>query len=106
MNQESMPLDLTMDNPQGSKKESAPRNKLQVMFILLLNEKKVLLSDVSRATGIHLSTLQDWYKGQSDYHFADIRLLKLARYFNVSLEFLLFGIRPGEEIDHLTMVAN
>lgn len=90
----------------SAKKESVARNKLQVIFIMLLNQKGVLLSDVSRATGIPLSTLQDWYKGQSDYHFADIRLLKLARYFNVSMEYLLFGIHPGEEIEHLMNLAN
>ena len=80
---------------EAKKKESI--NCLQDMFIELLDSRRVQLADVQKGTGIAWGTLHGWYCGDVTSQLADKNLLKLAQYFNVSLEYLCFGIGDDSE---------
>lgn len=55
----------------------------------LMSEKKLSIAEVSRETEIPSSTLSEWCNGREPL-FSD-NLIKLANYFNVTLEQLLTG---------------
>lgn len=97
MSAETIPMfeNLPMDNPDAKKKFSTPDNRLQEMMIILIARRKVQLVDIHEATEIPWSTLMSWYRGIAKGQVADKRLLKLAQYFGVTLEYLCFGI--GED---------
>ena len=59
------------------------------IYLKLLKEKGVKTADVCRATGIVSSTFSDWKKGKSAPK--QDKLMKIANYFNVSLEYLMTG---------------
>lgn len=67
-------------------------NCLQDQFIELLNSRKVELAEVQRATKIPWGTLQGWYAGDVNCQMADGNLLALARFFNVTVDYLVYGI--------------
>lgn len=75
------------------------------IFMDLLNSKGEKVVDVCNATGIAQPTFSDWKKGKSRPN-AD-KLLLIAQYFKVSVEFLLTGKdtkckdKCGEEISTL-----
>ena len=56
-------------------------------FEKLLAEKNVTAYQVSQATGIASATLSEWKKGT--YTPKADKLLKLAEYFGVSIEYFL-----------------
>lgn len=90
--------DLPMDNPSAAVK---PVNCLQDMFIELINERRVELADIQKGTGIPWSTLHGWYIGDVKSQMLDKNVLKLAQFFNVSLEYLAFGIGPESKEDEV-----
>jgi hypothetical protein len=98
MKDENLTL-LSMDEmPVTDEKEEKPRvNCLQEMFIELLDERKLQLVDVQKGTEIPWGTIYAWYCGDVRAQLADRNLLKLAQFFNVSLEYLCFGI--GEDFE-------
>lgn len=55
----------------------------------LLDEKGLKNADVSRATGISNMTLSDWKNGKTTPK--QDKLLKIADYFGVSLDYLMTG---------------
>ncbi len=57
------------------------------IFLELLSRKGVRAADVSKATGINPSTFSDWKSGKSSPK--QEKLVKIAAYFNVSVDFLL-----------------
>lgn len=59
------------------------------IYLKLLKEKGVRTSDVCKATGIVASTFSDWKKGKSAPK--QEKLMKIADYFGVSLEYLMTG---------------
>jgi transcriptional regulator with XRE-family HTH domain len=59
------------------------------IFNQLLEKSGVKAIDVSRATGIPSSTFTDWKKGRSVPK--QEKLLKIADYFNVSIDYLMNG---------------
>lgn len=59
------------------------------IYLKLLEEKGVKTSDVCKATGIVASTFSDWKKGKSTPK--QEKLMKIADYFGVSLEYLMTG---------------
>ncbi len=65
------------------------------VFAELMKERGVTALDVSKATGIHTSTLTDWKKGR--YTPKEDKRRKIADYFGVSLEYLDTGIVPTDE---------
>lgn len=58
-------------------------------FEVLLKNAGVKVADVTRATGISSTVFSEWKKGKSQPK-AD-KLRKIADYFNVSLDYLMFG---------------
>ena len=56
-------------------------------FEKLLKEKSVIVAEVSLATGISASTFSDWKAGKS-YPKVD-KLYKIARYFQVGMEYFM-----------------
>lgn len=58
-------------------------------FELLLKQKNVKVSDVSRATGIRQGVFSDWKMGR--YTPKQDKLKKIADYFGVSLDYLMTG---------------
>ncbi|MDD3052447.1 MAG: helix-turn-helix transcriptional regulator [Candidatus Cloacimonetes bacterium] len=58
-------------------------------FEALLTKENKKPSDVSTATGIPASTFTDWKKGKSCPKTD--KLLKIAEFFNVSIEYFLEG---------------
>lgn len=59
----------------------------------LLDEKGIKNADVSRATGISNMTLSDWKNGKTTPK--QDKLLKIADYFGVSLDYLMTGKEPN-----------
>lgn len=59
------------------------------IYLKLLKDKGVKTSDVCKATGIVASTFTDWKKGKSVPK--QNKLMKIADYFGVSLEYLMTG---------------
>jgi len=64
------------------------------VFRQLLEKKGVTAYKVAKSTGISTSTLSDWKTGRSTPKVD--KLIKIANYFGVSLEYLLTG---GESSD-------
>ncbi|HEY1055694.1 MAG TPA: helix-turn-helix transcriptional regulator [Emticicia sp.] len=88
-----------MDNKlKELRRKNREKKKLQIcfqdIFLELMNDWKIQVTDVREATDIPWSTLHDWYTGKRT-PFLDANLMALKNYFNCSLEYLLFGI--GEE---------
>ena len=66
----------------------------------ILFERKLTLARVQKDTNIPFPTLDDWIKGKS-VPLADDNLMVLAKYLNVTLEFLCFGLGQEEaRINH------
>ena len=61
-------------------------------FVSLLEEKKLKPADVTKATGIKSTVFSEWKKGKSSPN-AD-KLLKIARYLNTTVEYLMTGEEP------------
>lgn len=64
--------------------------KFGEVFGRLLEDKRITISDVSRSLGISRTTLSDWKNGKVFPHRLE-EVRKLAQFFCVSLEYLLFG---------------
>jgi transcriptional regulator with XRE-family HTH domain len=58
----------------------------------LMNERSVSASLVSQATGIPKSSLSEWLSGRKP--MLDDSIVKLARFFGVSVERLITGAEP------------
>ena len=95
-NQTPMFEELPMDNPDALKKQAKPINNMQEQFLELLNKKGCSLADIHRETQIPWGTLYGWYKGDVKAQFADRNLLELAKFFNVTIDYLCFGIGNDE----------
>lgn len=59
------------------------------IFERLLKEKGVKTADVCRSTGLQAPTFSDWKKGKSAPNVD--KLILIAKYFNVSVEYLRTG---------------
>lgn len=62
------------------------------IFDRLCKERDVTPYKVGKETGIATSTLSDWKKGKSTPK--QNKLMKIADYFNVSLDYLMTGEEP------------
>ena len=67
------------------------------IFEKLLKEKGVKAADVCRATGIKSPVFADWKKGKSSPNVD--KLILLANYFSVSVEYLRTGKEPEFTIE-------
>lgn len=77
----------------GKVKKEKPRiNCLQDMVIELMNERGLKDADIIKAIGIPWSTWHGWVSGDVRCQMADDNLKKLMKFFNVHLEYLVYGI--------------
>lgn len=67
-------------------------NCLQDMLLELMNDRKVEPKHIHEATGIPYSTLSEWYLGRVKVQALDGNILALAKFFNVSIHYLAFGV--------------
>lgn len=74
------------------KKQRPKVNCLQDILLELMDERKIAPVEIQKATGIPWATLHGWIVGDVATQKTDKNLLELARFFNVSLEYLCFGI--------------
>lgn len=101
MIEHNIPLfeNIPQDNPDGKKDERPKRyrNCLADIFHELISERKISLAKVHKETGIPFPTLDDWIKGTSKSQLTDDNLMILARYLNVGLEYLCYGLGDDED---------
>lgn len=74
------------------------------IYLKLLAEKGVKTSDVCKETGIVASTFSDWKKGKSTPK--QDKLIKIADYFGVSLEYLMTGKETEIDFDYIYTDGN
>lgn len=72
--------------------------ELKVNLKKLLAEKNLKVTQLSRSCGVPLQTLHNWLSGQPPRNITQVKAV--ARYFNVTLDFLLFGERPVSITDY------
>lgn len=67
-------------------------NYMYEIFEMLLTKKGVKTAEVCRATGIKSPVFSEWKKGKSCPNVD--KLILIAKYFNVSVEYLRTGKEP------------
>lgn len=83
---------IPQDNPDAKKKKKKLiQNILCENLLELIEERKINLATVVRETGIPFTTADDWANARS-IPLTDENIAKLARYFNVTIDYLCFGI--------------
>lgn len=94
MNDEQLTIVPIEQLPQTDepKKKKVSINELQQNLIRLMERDRVELVDIHEATKIHFTTIYDWYKGKYSSQLLDINIKELADYFDVSVDFLAFGM--------------
>lgn len=65
------------------------------IFAMLLEKYGVTPYQVHKATGVAQSSLSDWKRGKSKPKYE--KLVKIAEYFNVSVDYLLTGEEPEKK---------
>lgn len=91
--EQGLPLDL----PETDQKKVKPKvNYMQEILAELMAERKITDAQVVKATGIPWPTWDCWVKCRVGAQMADKNLLNVARFFNVSIEYLCFGIGSDE----------
>lgn len=88
-----IPLPVT-DEPKRVEKV----NCLQDMLLELMDKRQVTLAQIQRETNIPWSTLQGWHDGNANSQLADKNLLRLAQFFKVPLEYLVYGLGSDEPL--------
>lgn len=95
-NQPALFDEIPQDN-FPNKKPKTFRNCVADNFNEILFERDISLARVQKDTGIPFPTLDDWIKART-IPLTDDNLMVLARYLNVPLEFLCYGIGEEETI--------
>lgn len=80
------------DPPKKKERKKPSSNILKQIMRELMEERNINLAQIQKATALKWSTLYGWYKGDAQTQILDQDLLKLAQFFNVTLEYLAFGI--------------
>ena len=62
------------------------------MLLELMDERKLKDADVVKATGISCSVWHGWITGITKTTMLDGNILAISRYFNVSINYLAFGV--------------
>ena len=70
------------------------------IFAKLLEEKGLKAADVTRATGIKSPVFSEWKKGKSRPNTE--KMIKIANFLDVSVEYLLTGKEPKSTANNLT----
>lgn len=88
---------LLMFPPEELPQTDEPKKKekvncLQDILLELMDERNINPAEIVRATQIPWGTFHGWMCGDVICQKADKNLLKLAQFFNVRLEYLIYGI--------------
>jgi transcriptional regulator with XRE-family HTH domain len=89
---------LTLLSPDELPQTDQPKKKRDEVNCLsdilreLMDARNVEMSHIHKATGIPYATLSDWLTGKVGAQLADKNLLMLARFFNVHLHYLVYGV--------------
>ena len=70
------------------------------IFAKLLEEKGLKAADVTKATGIKSPVFSEWKKGKSRPNTE--KMIKIANFLDVSVEYLLTGKEPKSTANNLT----
>jgi methionine salvage enolase-phosphatase E1 len=89
-------LPVYPEDLEKAKNKKPKVNNLQEIVIELMNERGLKDVDVVKATGIPWGTWMGWINGEVKAQLADDNLKKLMQYFNVHLEYLVYGIGTDE----------
>jgi hypothetical protein len=92
MDENTVPMFADLPQTDEPKKKRISINILQENLLKLMERDKVSLADIQKATGIAWSSLYGYYKGEVTAQLLDINIKELADYFDVSIDFLAFGI--------------
>lgn len=85
--------DLPMDNPKVKKE-----TPLQKAIIEIMNDRGITDAQVVKETGIPWGTWMGWVYGDVEAPIGGDNLRKLHKYFNVHVEYLLWGIGTDEPV--------
>lgn len=88
-----VPADQMPQTDKPKKEEKVSINFLQENLLRLLERDGVELAEVQRETGIPWGTFYSWYKKDVVAQLLDINIKELADYFDVSVDFLAFGVK-------------
>lgn len=80
--------------------------ELKLILKKLIQERGITISHVAKSTGVPQQTIHNWLSGTEPRSLTQVK--KVADYFDVSLDYICFGIVPqrakaledyGEEIN-------
>lgn len=91
MNLESYQLAF-IEDLTGKQEITKSENCLSEILSELMEERKKTLAEIHRETGIPWSTLLDMKNGKNRYQKLNRNILELAKFFNVSIHYLCFGV--------------
>jgi DNA-binding Xre family transcriptional regulator len=74
-----------------AKKVKDFENLLPEQLNRLMNYKRIEAADIHKATGISHSTLSEWICGKVRVQLLDDNIKKIARYFDCSIDFLVYA---------------
>jgi DNA-binding Xre family transcriptional regulator len=80
-----------LDQVAAKKKLKTFQNALQEQLHRLMNYKRIEAADIHKSTGIAHSTLSEWINGKVGVQLLDDNIKKLARYFDCSIDFMVYG---------------
>ena len=109
LNQDSMKIDIKstiVELPNGftnlSRKIDVMKNvKISHSLKTLMKDRKITLKDLSKSTGIPISTLGSYTASEKSTYSAD-HISSLCTYFDVSADYLLFG--KNTEVEALNAI--
>ena len=84
--------DLKTENGHNSSEADLPDLKLGDVLKLEMKRKNLTISQLSKQCGISRTTIHNWIQGIGPSANNIPSLMKLCIYFEVSLEYLLFGV--------------
>jgi hypothetical protein len=90
--------DIPMDNPGAVKKKPEIENCLTEILNEVFFERKLTEAKVARDTDIPFTTLNDWLNGRVQKQTLGKNIPKLARYLNLSIEYMVYGIGSDDPI--------
>lgn len=82
---------------QARRKNAHKANCLLEMVAELMDERKISMADIQKATGIPWATLHDWLVA-GRVQTLDGNMLALSKFFNCSINYLAFGIGDPDPI--------
>lgn len=88
-----VPTEQLPQTDEPKKKQRLSINILQDNLLKLIERDGLELADVQKITGIAWGTLYGYYKGDVCAQLLDINVKELSDCFDVSVDFLAFGIQ-------------